>query len=357
MLDVDSAVPFLLDRGLIRDEEILAGEVAVEAVPRRNRNLRITTGKSSGLFVKQPEDLAQGSRETLRTEGDFYRRHAFRGGAPACSLPALLLYEPSGPLLVLELLPAHRTLAEHARSLPPPHFPIATYRELGRRLAGLHAALRPDGDEALAPVSLPWVSRAHEPSPSALRVLSPASLAALEILQGSAAIREGLGRLEALWTPCTLIHGDLRADNVLVGGGTGGGEDIRLVDWELSQAGDPAWDLAAVLSSLVVLWLGGFPSSDQGAGDPAEAAAVPWAVFQAAGLALWQGYRAHEHYEPAPGMAARVATFAAARIVQSVLELAARRAELPELAVLLLQVSENVFADPARAAAKLFALA
>ena len=349
MLDVDSAVPFLLDRGLIRDEELLAGEVAVEAMPRRNRNLRITIGESSGLFVKQPEDLAQGSRETLRAEGDFYRRHAARGAAPAGSLPALLLYEPSGPLLVLELLPAHRTLGEHARSLPPPHFPIATYRALGRRLAGLHAGLRPTGSAPLPPGSLPWVAGAHEPSPSALRVLSPASLAALEILQGSAAIREGLGRVGALWTPRTTIHGDLRADNVLVRAGDGahGGGDLRLVDWELSQPGDPAWDLAAVLSSLVVLWLGDLP----------DAAALPWAVLQSAGLALWQGYRAHEHDERAAEMAARVATFAAARLVQSALELAARRAELPDLAVLLLQVSENVFADPDRAAAELFALA
>jgi hypothetical protein len=114
----------------------------VEAVPRRNRNLRVTLA-SGGLFLKQPEALADGSRQTLRAEGDFYRRHARPGSPLATALPRLPLHEPDSALLVLELLSEHETLTERCRSLAPPRFPIGAWSARTRSTPTRRSATAP----------------------------------------------------------------------------------------------------------------------------------------------------------------------------------------------------------------------
>jgi len=51
--------------------------------------------------------------------------------------------------------------------------------------------------------------------------------------------------------PGCLVHGDLKWDNVLVAPAPAAG--VRLVDWELSGRGDPAWDVASWLAHAVAL--------------------------------------------------------------------------------------------------------
>lgn len=357
MLDLDSVADFLVGRGLVHHEEILAGELAVEALARRNRNLLVTTSGSSGLFVKQPDELADSSRATLRAEGEFYARHASRSGGLAASLPGLILFDPAVPVLVLELLPTHRTLADLLLSLRAPEFPIHTWRQLGRRLAEVHVTLRRHAraDRPARP-SLPWVAHAHEPTPASLATLSRAGLGVLEIVQGSTAITEGLDSLPELWEEETPIHGDIRAENVLLRPGAGAREDIRIVDWELHRPGDRAWDLAGFLEVLAVYWVTSLPGAGEDeVSETIARSALPWAVFHAASRALWEGYLTGcEPWERMDGC--KVARFCAARIVQSAVEMTAQLAELPASTVLLLQLCENMFADPARTAHEFFAI-
>ena len=191
---------------------------------------------------------------------------------------------------MLELLPTHQSLGAYVRSFRPPEFPIAIWRTLGCRLGAVHAALR---DSARTDPSLrrspPWASLAHKPAPHSLVTLSPAGVRVLHIVQGSTAITRGLETVGELWAPQTVIHGDIRADNILLRAAGGAAHDIRIVDWELHQLGDSAWDLAGLVAALVLFWVNGLvPESDGAASSPD--AALPWPVFQATGRALWSGY-------------------------------------------------------------------
>jgi hypothetical protein len=44
---------FLMDRGLIGADEIVAGRISVVDASRRNRNFKVIRTGASGLFVKQ----------------------------------------------------------------------------------------------------------------------------------------------------------------------------------------------------------------------------------------------------------------------------------------------------------------
>jgi hypothetical protein len=362
VLDVDSAVPFLVERGLLDVEAILSGAVSVESVARRNRNLRISVSSRSGLFVKQPDELGQSSLSTFRAEAEFYRFHSSDGSVVARVLPDLLLYEPAIPLLAVELLSDHQTLTERHRSCQQFHFPIAVWAELGERLGEIHRMLRerPPVRTRTTPLVV-WLKHVHQPNPRTLSELSPARLKVLEILQASSAIANGLNSLDQWWDASSVIHGDMRADNVLVRTrGDGVPEDIRIIDWELHGIGDPVWDIAGCLEVLVEHWVISRPiSEDDGVPTVAALAESPWVVLQAASRAFWLGYLAtagtDDHW--AETAASKVPRFAAARMVQTALEWTTQGAALPIPAVLLLQVSENVFANPAAACSEFFALA
>jgi hypothetical protein len=365
MLDVDNVIPFLIHRGLVSEEDIVAGAISIEAIPRRNANIRVFTSPTSGLFLKQPGALAESSQEeTLRDEASFYRQHASPEGTLAESVPCLVLYEPALPVLVLELLTAHQTLGAYYRSFVSPQFPIHILRELGGRLGMIHRTLAPYKAshrfyESKPGLVLPYVSQAHKPSPTSLTTLSPAGLSVLQVLQSSAAIAAGLDGIGPLWEANTMIHGDIRGDNVLVRAENGASVDIRIIDWELVQVGDALWDVSGLLQDLVLYWVGRLPLG--GEPDVTEIVAkcpLPWSVMQAAGRALWQGYLAVVERGGTweQGAAIKLAHFAAARIVHAVLEMTAERAHLSPVAVVLLQISENVFADPARAAREFFAI-
>lgn len=348
VLDPDSAVRFLLHQGILDRDAVVTGDVTVEGVPRRNRNLRVSVTGGPGFFLKQPEDVSAHSRETLRAEAAFYRRYGSPPGPVAAVLPRLIAYEETAPLLVLELLSGHHTLREHCAAYPPDRFSIGLWRELGHRLGETHRHLSRDGrDHRAAP---PWVLHAHRPAPSALSTMSQAGLAVLEIVQ-STAIGAGLDSLAGVWRGNTLIHGDVRADNVLVDATAGGGGDLRLIDWEMCRPGDAGWDVAGFLEIGVTLTVGA-------AVDP-DAGGLPPVVFQAASRAFWRGYVAARGWAAATARveATHAAGLTAARIVQSVLEMTARQAEPPEPAVVLLQVCANILADPARATSEFFAIA
>jgi Ser/Thr protein kinase RdoA (MazF antagonist) len=240
------------------------------------------------------------------------------------------------------------TLADRLAMAPAPEFPIHLWREVSRQLARIHNELRlarpaPSG-------ALPWVVRAEQPSPAALAMLSLAGLRVLEIIQGSSTIAAGLGGVGGVWNCVAVMHGDIRPQNILLRAGAGSDEDIRFVDWEMQGVGDPAWDLAGLIAGLIAAWL-----SRSAEHDPAAGASFPsWATFQASCRALWQGYAdgaAESHPE-----ARTLAILAAARLIQIAVELTVGISELPAVAVLLLQLSENMFADPARAASELLAI-
>jgi hypothetical protein len=134
---------------------------------------------------------------------------------------------------------------------------------LGERLACLHgardvalcSALRP-----LVPGALPWVLQ-----PPAARPLQSARSAFLSHFETDHAVARELSALRAQWARDTLIHGDARLENFLICRPTVGRADLetRIVDWELVDVGDAAWDCAGVMQHFWREWAATTPSSPE----------------------------------------------------------------------------------------------
>jgi hypothetical protein len=362
MIDVDGAPLFLLERGLIGVEAIIDGALTIRSVARRNRNLRVEGPGGLGYIVKQPDDPTQGGHYTLRSEAAFYGlcHGGPLGGRLAGIVPRLAYCDPEGAILALELYADAVPLWEHYGSADPSAFPVATARALGRALGTVHAAFRAIGpdDPALAwmPRAVPWILSAHKPGPEVLASISPANYQTLRILQSHEVLGPQLDTWRKCWRIETVIHGDIKSDNVLV---LPGAAEVRLVDWELVQVGDPAWDLAGALQDVILFWVNSMPL---GAGLTAEqmvaSARFPLVTLQAALRALWRGYchAAEPSPDGAAGLLLRAVAFSSARLIQSAYEYSQSADVLPAQSVLLLQIGANVLADPGLGQAQLYGI-
>lgn len=369
MLNIDNAVPYLLERGLVSVGSILEGDLAVVSVARRNRNLRVERGDGPGYLIKQPDGPVQGTQHTLWREAAFFdlcQREPSLAEVREI-VPRLLYFDPQGPLLAFELLEKPANLWDRYSAADAARFPVATARATGRALGTVHRVLRPfartdDPRLGFLAQGTPWVLRVHKPGPELLSSLSQANYQTLRILQTQEGLSQSLDRVGRLWTAETVIHGDIKSDNVLVLPSTDGDSaepPVRLVDWELVQTGDPAWDVAGALQDFILFWVFSMPFD--GGVDPERLAAearYPLASLQPAMRAFWRGYRAGAGLWPEAGNAvlARAVPFSAARLIQSAYELAHDAATLPAYSALLLQICANLLRDPEAGQVELYGL-
>ena len=221
--------------------------------------------------------------------------------------------------------------------------------DLGRAVAGLHVEGRGlDGDvpsSGWAAGGIDW----HRPGPAHLRVLSGAGIELLETLQRSQALCAHLARIGRPRDPDTLIHGDLRWENVIVAA-QGPPPMVWLVNWEFAGRGESAWDVACVLAAGVGGWLSTIP---QVPGIPpgrlVDEASLPIDAIRPGLAAFWTAYL--EGARPPQGDAwfERCLQLVAARLVHQAFEATDREEHLHAAPVAHLQVALNVLEQPARA--------
>lgn len=187
----------------------------------------------------------------LRSDNEFVMRRVLDGlPLPALTrraLPAVVAVDHDAGLVITEgvagAVPWSDLAARGATPRP------GELHALGATVAGLH------GVDPGAVLAAHPDRRAHFPVPS-MRRLTPAELAfGLGVDFGDyvvalQAVDEHLERLSADWSDTSLVHFDLRDDNVLFGA-PGGRPRLAVVDWELCGVGDPMYDLGVLVGQVL----------------------------------------------------------------------------------------------------------
>lgn len=383
MLDVDNATRELLAAGLISLDAVFDGDLSIQNVSRRNRNLRVSSKRGPSYLIKQAAAGNDGGTEaTLRAEIGFYE---FVQSDPAADLirsrmPKLVRSSVDPATLYLELLGEHHPLwrtyatprgedevdgdGEGEGERVPPPVPVDVARALGRALGEFHRALdrsRVGDNPKLAWLhgSEPWILSVHKPGPAMLSEISAANMHTVRILQNEPGLSELLDAARGTWEPSVVMHGDIKSDNVLARVDDSLDEpDVRLVDWELVQWGDPAWDLAGALQDFACYWIHHIPlTSDKSPEEMVADSKLPLSRVQPASRSFWFAY------VKAAGLDRRAARerllaavrFSAARLVQTAYEFgSAGTSRLPNQSVAMLQVAANIIRDPEVASLHLY---
>jgi hypothetical protein len=223
---------------------------------------------------------------------------------------------------------------------------------------------------------VPWILSLHQLHQNLFGQLSAANTQVLNIIQSYPDFPHTLDRLRERWRFDSLIHGDIKWDNLHVTlEGVGGVEAapegagapkpadgkvrLRLIDWELADFGDACWDAGAVFQSYLSFWVFSMPAA---AGVPAEqlvgAAQFPVERMQPAIRAFWKTYVETRGLgsEEARDALERSVAYGAARMIQTAYECMFHAPQITTSALYLLQLSLNILKSPREATASLLAL-
>lgn len=298
---------YLLERGLLSPRELLDQGITVTDASRSHRVSLVSVGQGGGFAIKQGDPLLEGSMAEIERERLVYRLAASRSTART-TLPACVDCEQPG-VLVLELLSPGSTVLAHHHALGT--LPADVAEAIGRALGEWHGEFDAS-DLAAFPATVPWVFDVLDSDSHGFPWHDPAMAAMLGALPHPERFRAGLGSARRRWRRECLIHGDLRWDNCLIDGAEVGSPAVRLIDWEMADLGDPAWDLGGILQDYLA---------------PAALAETDASTRHRAAAALWRAYAAA--VGGVVGAAARTLlersiAFAGVRMVQTSLEWAHR---------------------------------
>ncbi len=146
-----------------------------------------------------------------------------------------------------------------------------------------------------------------------------------------------------------MIHGDLKWDNCLVFPDTMGTAQVKLIDWELVDVGDAAWDVGGILHSYFVYWIG-FQRSKQTSIDQIVLLDMFLESTQLINAlrAFWEAYvdafnlvSSDQHIQ-----LLRCIEYAAARLILTVYESSWSSDQLSEDSILMLRLSEMMLMSP-----------
>ena len=351
-MNKNDLVHYLLERGLLDRRAVVDGDVMVVEGARRHHNYSVVRREGTGLFVKQMQPDQPFSAQTLQKEAACY---VMMESDPALAeihaiMPRFRAYDPDRHILVLELIGDSENLSEHHRRVNG--FPEEIARRIGELLARYHNVssreLLPRASSAIFQGQPPWILSFHLMPRGSVQNLSAANGQFMSILQSYPDFGQALDRLRMAWRHNALMHGDMKFDNVVVGT-----DSMHVVDWELADVGDCAWDTSSILQAYLSWWistLAQIPSD-----TPTDAAQYPLETIQPAIHAFWDTYTSSR------GMSAREAdaeleravAYAGARMLQTVYESMAWAPALTQHAVWQVQACMNILKEPRAAATDL----
>jgi aminoglycoside phosphotransferase (APT) family kinase protein len=348
---------YLLERKLLSPRAVVDGGLRVVDTSRLNR-VFVVTAEGERCFVLKVASRA-GRTGVAREAAILGRLRLIDGsGELAKFLPAVVAYDSAEGVLILESSPNARDVRRHhARG----RFSCALAREAGRALALLHAIPPAALNGFQNPADANSWMRIHEPDLESIHTMSAAAEELTRIIQGIDGLCTALDELVASWQEDSVVHGDIRWDNLLAlrGGDSKRWTGLQLIDWELCGAGDPAVDIGAFFGEYLRAWLQSIPITDpQDPGRLIAHAGLPLRRMRPALRAFWDAYT---QYSPGTATALsrslrRGVRFAALRLLTAALEEAQTLDEPRARVLYLVPLSHNILRRPDEASADLLGL-
>ena len=226
-----------LEKGDLQDPRL-----KVETLSRFHIVSRVTAPDGRMAIVKYPAKGSASGGRNLARELYVYRLARWKPGI-ASALPRPILLDEAHQILAVEYL-------GHGGSEWPLHFapyPI-THPPIAARLGIAMAKWHGDTTEvSLLPSLSAGILHLGNDTETATADRAAGSARFMRFLAGDTVFSQLLAEAQHLYRPRCLIHGDIRGDNWVLQD-----DELKLIDWEMSGLGDPAWDIAGALAEMVL---------------------------------------------------------------------------------------------------------
>ena len=141
--------------------------------------------------------------------------------------------------------------------------------------------------------------------------------------------------------------------------GEGKSPDLRIIDWEIADIGDEAWDVGAIIQAYLTFWVFSLPlGTGMQLADAAASSPYSGEDIKQALAAYWQSYVATRGLNHATSRQTllRCMSCAAARMIQTAYESIQSSPQISQHALCKLQMSMNILRDPSAAISDLMGL-
>jgi aminoglycoside phosphotransferase (APT) family kinase protein len=353
-----NVVHYLSARGLINTSKLVDGDFFVVEAGQRNRNFKVIQSSARSIFVKQVSSTDHASLATMRREVEWYSNMQLQNDLKL-PMPAMIASDTVRHCLLLELIPDALNLTEYLQHYG--HFPESLGDSLGSALAQLHQASHLavlanlcDQHGAISlPKKKPWIFSMREISPTATGGVRKL----IEFLNERPDLLANLDRLRDAWQIDAIMHGDMKWDNCVLYADENETLQIKIIDWELVDAGDASWDIAGILQSFVTHAILSIPENQDVKSTDFlhEDRLLSQAMLTVIGQ-FWSGYLRNIGAENVaiPDYFLRCVEFTAARLILTAFGFLCYSEVMTSHAQIMLVLSQQMLNEPKCAAIRLF---
>jgi len=350
ILTANTLAYYLLERGLVKAETAIDGDLVIVDSTSRNRNFKVICKHQPGYFVKQAQQSDPQLIGFLQREASCYWRAVTDSSfnSLAALVPKYHLYDSARHILVVELLPEGENLAEYHRRLKT--FPLHISARLGELLGRYHSIrLSPSETASTTPFprTVPWILSAHQLGAPPIQAISGANAHILSIINRYTDFHTYLDALRKQWQFDDFIHGDMKWENCMVYAQDERME-VKIIDWETADFGDGCWDVGAIFQAYLTFWIMSVPiQGDMSPDQFLGLAPYPIERMQPAIRAFWLAYVEYRRLTEGEQREALIRStgYAAARMLQTAYEYMYHSPQVTLNALSLLQVSLNMLTD------------
>ncbi len=260
LLSTQNVLNYLVENRIYR----LSSDLLIDIQPKsgKNFNLLVRFQNEAAFLIKQERyDLRGETHEEFKSER--YLQTLLQAFPELTFLREWIVeaiyIDLDRSILVFEYLQDYVDLSDFYQN---DRFSVSVAAELGRVLAQIHrSTLNQEPYKALLTELNQGETVSHVPQVlygferigvSVFQRVRQDSLEFYRMYQRFESLGTAIAQLKADWSPCCLVHQDLRFPNILVHPESNA---IRIIDWEKFGWGDPAFDVGTAIAHYLMLWL------------------------------------------------------------------------------------------------------
>lgn len=347
----DNVVEYLLGKGLINNKSIVDGNIQIFDISRKNRNIKISLKIGHSFFLKQANPYDRNNGTSIKRESLLYammqNENEFKSLANFA--PRIHDYDGEKNIMITEFVQGHswnQYILRQTKMNIEKDLVVA----LGRMISTFHNAFEKImANEKLRflPKMFSFPNLMIHPGPEVFTDLSPANLELLKLIQKDPKAFAVLEELFAHWASETLIHGDIKFDNIIINTNRKTNKSI-ITDWESANIGDPAWDIGSIFQEFIRSWLYSLPlTGTETAQELLNLSKESFQNMQSTMRYFWNEYteNIHKNTKFTNDLLIKSTKYCAARLIQSAYEMLHSQSQLNNISVYMVQIALNILVD------------
>lgn len=345
----------------------------IEPVAAKNFNLLLTFADERKLLVKQERHNQEG-----KAAGEFlseWRIQEFLQQFPKLDnyhsfLPEVLHFDADNSIIVFRYLDNYRDLMDLYTK--ENSFPTEIATAIGNILGTIHRDsfnhqeyqqfFSKNSENLMAAQVSHLVRRLERVEPEIFGIVPGDGLKFFALYQRYDSLGQAITQLGNAVIPSCLTHNDLKLNNILLykDWQDSSHNIVRLIDWERSTWGDPAFDLGTLIGSYVQIWLGSLVISNSlSIEESLRLAITPLELLQPSIGILTQAYlnTFPEILKHRPDFLQRVVQFTGFALIQQIQGMIQYQKSFGNMGIAMLQVAKTLLSRPVQSMPTIFGAA